>query len=827
MTIRSAIAAVALLHLLDWPGGAAPALAAVETDRTAAAGMTPVDIAAFLIAPDRPSVLRWSVSARGASGGVPYVLRDYAGRTVATSAAGYAADGCLEAPLSVPRGFYEITFSESRRSFGVLAVEPHAGEADPFFGVDAGLSWLEPRPALRVGLVAALKRSGIACARERMSVGDINPAPEAYDWQGRAMRYADLRRAYREAGVEVLELIHGEPGHFEPGPGGNFAQNLVETARTWSMFTAQWGAGWAGGEVGNEPDLARPGLPGDQYVVMAKAAAYAADHAVPHRPVVGGVFASVPRGSWYDACAANGLVDTIDALSFHQYDRAPAVQGQVQICRDYVAAAGRPGLPLWLTECGHPWVLGPDRPPRDQDADSAREITAKAVEARACGVARFFPFVLPFYEEGGIKSFSMFGREVTPLRSFAAYAWCASALSGCAYLGDLRSEDARVRLARVFGAPEGDVVAVLYTDAADPLTAVRLPVAPLRITGADGRILQADAAGRMPVPDGLGYAWFARGALGAALRTETQAARLLAAGRAATPARAPAPPVVLQFPYRPAVGQVSKRAYHVDRVRAAALPITVRLQNLGEVPLTITATLHLPGAAATAFIHAPKTVGAHALAEVSWSVDASAALDCCEERLVRITATCDQAPGILPLALPFLVEGGSADILARFPRTVALPIAELARWQVRVGGGGTQVFSSPDGHGWRMDLAFTRTGDAWAYPYFTMPKAIDPATSCGVVVRGRVLKPGGRGIMLMLVDGGYEINAEDLFVPDGQWHSVYVPFDQLRYNTPGMQNEPLHSDRVTKIAVGLGSTDLQQAMEVSDLILVGGPPGKP
>jgi hypothetical protein len=85
-----------------------------------------------------------------------------------------------------------------------------------------------------------------------------------------------------------------------------------------------------------------------------------------------------------------------------------------------------------------------------------------------------------------------------------------------------------------------------------------------------------------------------------------------------------------------------------------------------------------------------------------------------------------------------------------------------------------------------------------------------------------VLKPGGREIMLMLVDGRFEIRANDLFVPDGHWHSVYIPFDQLRYSTSGMQNEPLHLDRIATLGVGLGTSDLQQAMEISNLILVGG-----
>jgi hypothetical protein len=75
--------------------------------------------------------------------------------------------------------------------------------------------------------------------------------------------------------------------------------------------------------------------------------------------------------------------------------------------------------------------------------------------------------------------------------------------------------------------------------------------------------------------------------------------------------------------------------------------------------------------------------------------------------------------------------------------------------------------------------------------------------------------------MLILKDGPYEIWANDLFAADGRWHSITIPIDQLRYHTPGMQNEPLHLERITTLGIGLGSSELENAMEVSDLVFVG------
>ncbi|MCX7009191.1 MAG: hypothetical protein NTY53_18420, partial [Kiritimatiellaeota bacterium] len=524
-----------------------------EVINLANAGLDPVDLGMVFVVPGAPTELRWQVSLRGPSARVPYVVSDYVGREEASAEATVDAAGVVTINRAFARGYHEIVFPEASQTFGILALEPHAGPADPFFGMDAALTMLEQRPAMRTNLVAALKRAGIAVARERMNLRGINPKPGVLNWDtGRQPE--SMRAIYRQVGVGVLESMWGDPPHLAPGLNAKYPQNLVETANLWSQIAARFGPGWAAYEVGNEPDLDLPAMPADQYVVMVKAGAFASDRAVPRRPVVGGAFATVPPGTYFDTCAANGLLDCADGLSFHQYDRAPAMQGQVQAYRDFLTAHSKPGLPLWLTECGHPWKMGPARPPMDQEADSAREIAAKAVEARACGVHGFFPFVLTFYEEGGSKSFSMFGREVTPLRSFAAYAWCAATLSGRDYCGDLRTDDAHVRLARVFAGKDGAYVAVLYSDKLDPKLSVRLPVAPSRITGADGRELQVTADGTVPMPDALGYVWFAGEPPAGALIRDTPAARLLATSRQAVPMRSPASSVALQFPYSAALG---------------------------------------------------------------------------------------------------------------------------------------------------------------------------------------------------------------------------------------------------------------------------------
>ena len=66
------------------------------------------------------------------------------------------------------------------------------------------------------------------------------------------------------------------------------------------------------------------------------------------------------------------MLDDSDAVSFHSYDRAKDVEGYVSRYRTWLKNGGKEGMPLWHTECGWSWVLGPDRPPQNQDAASAR-----------------------------------------------------------------------------------------------------------------------------------------------------------------------------------------------------------------------------------------------------------------------------------------------------------------------------------------------------------------------------------------------------------------------------------------------------------------------
>ena len=132
----------------------------------------------------------------------------------------------------------------------------------------------------------------------------------------------------------------------------------------------------------------------------------------------------------------------------------------------------------------------------------------KGVEARACGVARYFPFVYPFYQEN-TSNFGMTDRRGTPLRSFACYAQMIRVLAHKHFLGDLRQKPPEVSRARVFG-DDRESVLILYTKNKVTLDPAPSGLHIKRIEGMDGRSLTPASSGAIPIPDGLSYVWLDR-----------------------------------------------------------------------------------------------------------------------------------------------------------------------------------------------------------------------------------------------------------------------------------------------------------------------------
>ncbi len=792
--------------------------------------LKPISVEDCFIMPEAPSAVRWKVEGGSLPEPVQYVIRDYAEKQVASGEAKAAGAGVIETTLKLPQGFYEIEFPATKQRFGIVALPAWKGETEAFFAIDGALSWLVRDDAVREGLIRVAKRTGIRMIRERLTWGAVQPNADRNDWETPA-RFDTLRRACAKHGVEMLEMAHDGPAWM--GRVAKYPQNLVAAARSWQTIAEHWRPTWGGLEIWNEPDIFFGGnLPADQYVPLAKAIAYGLFEKKIDVPLVGGVMAHCNR-EFLDTAAENGLLDCVDAFSFHTYGRAMEMEGLVEKYREWLKANDKAGLghasqrtPLWITECGRPWKKGPDRPPVGQDAESALDIIMKGVEARACGVARYFPFVYPYYDENE-NNFGMMDRHATPLRSFAAYAQMIRALAGTRYLGDLTDSDKAIHRARVFGDDER-TVAVLYTGKADASAKVRLGVPLLHLRGIDGRLLKPAPDGAIPIPDGLTYVWLDRSKVSGRLGTATLAMRLYGLRADPVPRSAPSP-IVMRYLYDPAVVEPKSEGYRIKASVTGRMRLAVRVFNLSDEPRGVALGLNLVAAEGSSLVgkNPQLTVPAKSSADATWDADVTKVI--AKEGRFRaiVYATAGPPPSHkIPLVIAFFGEADLVPTLQRFQHWVRLPIQQVSRWTPNVAGIGTMQIDSTSDAAWRLRVKFGE-GDRWVYPFFKLPDGVRLNEHDGLLLRARCHKPAEvRGFLWEGDTGVGYITPHSLVQADGAWHVAVVRFCDLVLsgaNKPD-PNARLDLDQVRRISLGMNSKAAENILEVSDLFLVSDKP---
>jgi hypothetical protein len=797
---------------------------------SALAGITPVEVDRFFAEPNQPTEVRFQMDPPP-TGSLPCVISDYWQRPVAKSAAAAGKDGSLTVSVNLPAGYYQLDFPDA--SFGLVVIPARQGPPDPFFCIDASLTWLVNdkfhNANLRTGLIKALPRCGVSMARERVDLGALCPAPNTYDWDvhGPQNYFAQTcRQTYAKYGVPVLELFHNAPAWTETNP---YPRNLLAVGESWQEIARHWSAYWGGLEIWNEPDSFFGGnLPADQYVPIVKTIAFALAEADVKTPLVGGVFDDLTPESFRQTCAANGLLDQVDAISFHNYRPAGSLESLVATHRAWVTSAGKESMPLWITECGRPWPRGPARPPMAQDAASALDIVAQTVESRACGIARHFPFVYAFYEEADI-SCGMMGKEGTPLRCMAAYAQCIAALSGLDYLGDLTLSDANaiiIKRARVFG-DANRVVAVLFSGQTRNGATVQAKLPIMAIQGIDGRTLAATGDDSIPIPDGLTYVWLNPAKLHGLLKTDTLAAALWASSHKAPPQHPAPSPIILQYLPDPNAVYAFPTGYMPQTAEAAEYVMRVRVHNLSaqarKVRLTLPPSKTCDGPPPKAVeIEAP----ARGVADADLRIDLAQFVDQRAQAAVTVCAQADGVARIDPLMIRVRPNLTVEAMLKLFPISKSLPVADLSRWTKNiVGDGQMRMSATPDGH-WVLDVKFAK-GDPWVYPFFALHKGGSLPRACGLVIRAKC--DGAADVKVMLHESGKgEMVSQPIIPADGKWHAAMVSFDDL---PPHLSAAPFDFDAkgnvdlktFDSLTVGLNgqSPDKHNVLEVSDIWLVG------
>lgn len=780
-------------------------------------GLAVRDSTEFFVTPGKASTITWQASSVAGTQ-IEYELLDYAGKHTGTGVAKVGADGLVRADVNLTPGYYELLFTATGERFGVFA-SPVIEPSDSFFGIDAALTWLEPRSNVREQLIKILRRSGIGAARERLSWGNVDAASNNGDWEG-GQRTDTIRKAYADNGVKLLEIMYSAGAKYRIDEGSIFPEKFGPAAASWQKIAKRYSGNWIGDEIWNEPDLVQQ--PADQYATLPKMAAYAHEQGGIAAPIVLGAFTGMSPSTYHEVCAANGALDYTNAVSFHTYDAAIQLGDVVGKYREWFAANGKESMPLWLTEAGKAWPVGPERPSIEPDIASAHAIAALASEAKAVGIARLFPFVYVYYEEGP-KNFGMMGRDVTPLRLMAAYANAVRVLSGKPYVGDLDVTEG-VNSLRVFGDGDEQVI-VVYMKKVDAAAKVTLPAKPIRVEGIDGRALEVAADGSISVPDGIAFAYARKSDLATAIKTDSPTHKLYEIAQRPAPARTKASPVIVQHVIEKSQVKMSSRRYLLTESAAKLLKITARAGNMSDRSLKVTLHLKLPGDAPATPIES-KTLELPAMghAEASWTVDASSNLDVAEVRYVKVEGDVEGSDQkISPLAIPFIVEGDIDSHLARHSYKQAVPINELDRWKRNHAENGKLTFATQNGGVFRMDVKFTQPSSRWVYPTFKFAEPFDATKATGLLIRARIIGKA-KNVAVMLRESDHPgFWAMEIYPADGEWHVVYLPFGEFRpeLGNPDMQNAVLKPEKLKSMQVGMGSNVDENAMEISHFLIVG------
>lgn len=642
-------------------------------------GFKPVSIENMFVPPNWNGHIQLRLSKKLGSASksdLYYVYCDYEGKEVISGTADYDREtDVLSLPPPRRIGTYDLRFPALSITAGVVISPPFRGKADEYFAIDSGFSWTDKSETGKIySYLKILKYIGVNWNRDRLSWHALNPGDGEFSLKKgkKGYLYDTYRRMAAEVGIKTLDTFHDTPGWNRYGSektkisidwknprrwGVSFYPwNLQDAADSFLIFTTYWNDTVKALEVWNEPNGPFGNdFPGEYQSAFIKAISYRLSRAHSDVQVIGGAFAGNPSEALYRLIIANGVLEDVDAISFHSYssyaeDEDRMIQmreSQIAKFREIEASSGssRQGIPLWMTEGGSPWRKkdSTGRPTIAEARRSAADVVFSFVEFRALGVARHFLYVFDYYNEGK-NNFGHMDANHTPLRSMGAYANLVHQLANKEYIGDLKIKG--VLRSRVFAAG-GKAIAVLCNGLVGKKPDfVSLPegLEIEGVTGIDGRPLVVEG-GKVPMRDGVAYVHIREQNLRNYLNTDTRALKLYRIAKNFKHKPRKALPIVFQ----PA-DELQEKAYNCDgfTVRPnTPFPISILINNLSNRKLTIDPVLQLPeNMTADNFSEGKIVIPPYARIPFSFTVSLSAGMPLNHFALVRLEDRCGNATPI-------------------------------------------------------------------------------------------------------------------------------------------------------------------------------------
>lgn len=284
----------------------------------------------------------------------------------------------------------------------------------------------------------AMKAAGADWDRFDLWWSEMEPERGVWKWD-KADWLVDF---YARSAVHTMPILSyraawmTQPPH-TPQDDAEFAEYVAQVVGRYKDRIHCW-------EVWNEPNIPTfwktPSAA--DYTALLKSAYTAAHRADPHCTIVG-ASANETDINWLRDIAKNGGLAFMDAVSIHPYSMSDGPEQmdlarQLEDVKATLAANGRPGLPIWITEMG--WTSSvADK--TAQDRNNAYLVQSYAIAA-AEGVSHLFWFNLQDWNEGGkLQGWGLMSPEGKPKTTLTAYRHLADSLRGAAFRGYLPLSD--------------------------------------------------------------------------------------------------------------------------------------------------------------------------------------------------------------------------------------------------------------------------------------------------------------------------------------------------------------------------------------------------
>ncbi len=457
--------------------------------------LKPVSFKQYYLKPDVKHELQFKAPEHFKENSYECIILDFTGKEIGRTKLTRKAGELFQASFTLPKGFYTVIIPTAPARFG-LSVLPSA-KADPFFCMETLLraernSTTEGFTAKEMGeILSVMKNAGITNIREFPGLGTTRSTSERYkpEW--------DLvYHTVGSMGMKAICAFNNVPSlygcnwnsnspDFQPYPDKvkEFADAVLDDAKRRQPGLETF-------QVLNEVDM-RPAPPDRVGAVLAAVSYTFKKNNLPLKICAPGLASFSRNESLVKIFLNNGMTEYADALAIHSYGDPTDVSRDIRAFRKILKGYPNANMPVWYTECGMPWGRGfmPDKtnkhipgkshPDTPEELKSAAWTTMKAVEAKLCGIERYYPFVMKYYPEND-KNFGMTDQQWAPLLSINAYFNCILEIGNMDYKGNPVRKLAGVQRARIF-ADNQRAVMVVFSPAAKytldlagvPFTAVR------------------------------------------------------------------------------------------------------------------------------------------------------------------------------------------------------------------------------------------------------------------------------------------------------------------------------------------------------------------